>query len=696
MAYLLPGSADISASSAHSNAFDCFDQKIKVCISLNSFSEKLFPLLAQKMYHGLLMEPFPADFHELCIERFLWIRVEIITAMIQSLVLALLILLSLVLFFLPIRQRLSIIRSVKGSFHIDHIDRRIVRWATEVLFQKKVISQRPFAGFMHALVFWGFLAFSLVSLEHFTRGFGGSFLGHGSFYHIFTRIVSVFAVLVILGITCLAVRRFVFRPPALGDHLSWESGLVALFIELLMLTYLIGIFCDGMEVESLLDPNLSFLALANWWIHVVIILAFLVLIPRSKHLHLLFAPFTTFLKPLDISHVEPLDFEKEEFGAETLSDLGPMTALSSFTCVECGRCMDHCPATNSGKKLNPKEFILSLRRGFLKNPASTITDEIIDPDIIWQCTTCGSCTFQCPVGVEHVTPIIETRRGLTAGGIFPSPMKAMFKSLERQRNPWGYPPSQAHDFLSENGYPRYEGQDILYWMGCFARFDDRYRNISLSFIKKMNEAGVSWGVLYDECCTGDAARRAGNEFLYQDLAMDNISKLNETSAKTIVSTCPHCIKALKEYQTLKDEHLRSNIHIIHHSQLLRRLSESNKLPKPVSENKKTIVYHDPCYLSRYIPKVGIADPRAFLSARGLSLVEAARSGVQSFCCGAGGGQFFNEETDGERIYRIRTKELIETGAEGIVTACPFCQSMIRDGLADLGIENISIKDICEC
>jgi len=613
--------------------------------------------------------------------------------MIEPIVLAVLVVAGLVLFFQPVMKRINIIKAMKGELNFDRTGDRISRWIGEVIFQNKVISQRPYAGLMHALVFWGFLAFMLATLDHFCRGFGLALLGNGSFFHGFSRVVSVFAVVVIIGITALLIRRFVTRPACLGDHLSYESGLIALFIEGLMITYLLAVF-GGLEIVTLGDESTGVGAQINWWIHSLFILSFLSVIPRSKHLHLVLGLGTTFLKDFRLAPLTHLDIENDEFGAENLNDLGPFTALSAFTCVECGRCFDHCPAAQSGKTLNPKQLILDIKAGLLDNTEKPIIKETLTEEVIWQCTTCGACTFQCPVGVEHVSPIIDTRRGLVAEGSFPAPMKNLFKSLERQRNPWGYPPTQAQEFLEENSFPIYEKQDVLYWMGSFARLDELYKKISLAFVEKLNEAGVSWGVLPDEASSGDAARRAGNEFLFLELAMENIELLNAASPKTIVTTCPHTLRTLQEYQLLPEDPLNPDIRILHHSTYLKELGKQGKF-KSAKEENGAVTYHDACYLSRYTT-FGVEDPRAYLQQRGVKIVEPERKGLQSFCCGAGGGQFYNEETEGERINHVRTKELLKTGAKTIVTACPYCRAMIHDCLKDLGKEEeVVVKDLAQ-
>ncbi len=606
---------------------------------------------------------------------------------IERLVVVVLAVVSVALFLVPFRRRLDIINSIPGEWDNSDQERRTGRFILEVLFQSKVIRQRPLAGFMHALVFWGFMTFMIITLDHFCRGprdgFGFALLGNGGFFSFARYLVAVFAALVIVGINYLTYRRFVERPKALGDHLSMTSGVVAVLINILMITYLI----DAFECTERGTTGYSVL----WWIHAAAILAFPPLIVRSKHLHLVLSPVTTFFKPFELARIKPLDFEKEEFGAETLKDLGRFTALGAFSCVECGRCFDNCPAAGTEKELDPKKLILDIKAGLLKDIESPVTEDTLSSKVIWQCTTCGSCTYQCPVGVEHVTPIIETRRGLTAGGEFPDPLKTMFKSLERHQNPWGYTQDQAEDFLEENGYPKFKDQDVLYWMGCLARYDDLYRKVSLAFKEKLEAAGVSFGVLYNEACTGDAARRAGNEFVFQEIAESNVEKLNGAAPKKIVTTCPHCLRTLKEY---RDFGLSEEIEIVHHATFLNDMAREGKVGKADLASKK-VVFHDACYLSRYEAPAGYREPRRFLKKCGVRPQETRRTREKSFCCGAGGAQFFNEEVEGKRINHERVDEILEIKPDAVITACPFCQAMLRDGLADRGVEDVEVRDLAQ-
>jgi len=604
--------------------------------------------------------------------------------MLEKALLTLAIVLGLYGFIQPIVLRLRRIAQAAGPFRVDQVPRRIGRFFWEVVFQGKVIAQRPFAGLMHALVFWGFLTFIPVTLDHFAHGYGGSILGHGAFRTVLTTIVAVFAVGVIIGIIALTFRRFVLRPAALGA-VKIESGIVGALIAILMVTYLFDLY--AIKGHSAIGARF------NWWIHSLSILAFLWLIPRSKHFHLVLSPVTTFLKDFELAKLRPLDFEKEEFGAAKLSDLSAHTALGAFTCVECGRCYDHCPARGTGKLLDPKQLMLDLRAGFLKDPQQPIVGATVPEEILWQCTTCGACTYQCPVGIDQVIPILETRRGLTAEGTVPHTFNTLFGNLERLQNPWAYPTPQAHEFIKEHQYPTYDGHEWLYWMGCVARFDVQYRKVSLAFKQILDTAGLSYGVLPDEQCTGDAARRAGNEYLFTELATANVELLKTAGVKKIVSTCPHCIRTLAEY---KDFGLDPDVEIIHHSRLINDLIGSGKIRLSGNGSTAKVVYHDPCYLSRYGEKGDIENPRRLLAQSGTSPLEAERTRERSFCCGAGGAMIFAEETKGKRINLERTEELLRTGADKIAVACPFCQIMIRDAAADLGRgEDVTVEDVAQ-
>jgi Fe-S oxidoreductase len=597
------------------------------------------------------------------------------------------------LFWKEVKLRLDAINKLDGDWPKDHPERRWLRVISEVLFQSKVIRNRPVAGLAHALVFWAFLAFGLETLNHLSMIFipAGFLPTDGLFHTLFQGFVAIFAWSASAGILYLAFRRFVLRPKSLGEQLSWTSGLVAVFILVLMQTYLIKFY--GCLVGQ---PQAQ---LFNWLLHTVVLLVFVVLVPRSKHLHLVLGPFAVWFRPEQPGHILPLDFEKEEMGTTQLKELPKSNALSVFACVECGRCMDHCPANATGKALNPKELVLKMRQGFLEDSSQeAIAEGQIVEDWLWQCTTCGACAEQCPVGNDQPATILEFRRGKTSEGEFPETLRTLFDNLERSGNPWRYPASEAHTFLRENEIPTSDGsQKVLYWMGCMARHDEAYRKVALDFVAIMKAAGVDFAVLKNEKCTGDAARRAGNEFAFQELAMENSEIINKAAPELIVSTCPHCLKSLEEYKDMPEDMRMNNIPVMHHSQFIRQLIDEGR----IELNNETVsqmgqmTYHDACYLSRYIGDEVIDAPRETLRASGAKLSEAKRHGRDSFCCGAGGAQLFMEETEGKRINTERTEELLDTGSSTLCTSCPFCKTMIQDSVTDVGQKGVQVLDIAQ-
>ncbi|MDP2360220.1 MAG: (Fe-S)-binding protein [bacterium] len=595
------------------------------------------------------------------------------------------------LFWRELSRRLAALRRARGPLPRDRPERRWARVLREVLFQTKVIRHRPLPGLAHALLVWAFGAYFLETLDHLSRIWQprGFLPDQGLFHVLFHGLVAVFAWAAAAGIIVLAVRRFVQRPVELGRNLSWSSGAVALFILLLMLTYLAR--------HHGWVPDQGPRAELNWSLHTIVLLAFLVLIPRSKHLHLVLGPFAVFHRNETPGELAPLDFEREEMGVDTLAGLGQANALALFACVECGRCMEHCPATQSGKALDPKELVLRMRDGFLTDPEQPAVGPQVPEDWLWQCTTCGACAEQCPTGNDQPLSILEFRRGLTSEGRFPDTLRTLFDNLERSGNPWRHAAVDASAFLREAGIPLHDGsQKVLYWMGCMARYDEAYRRVALDFVAILRAAGVDFAVLKDEKCTGDAARRAGNEFLFQQLAMENAALINEAAPDLIVSTCPHCIRSLDEYKSLPDEMRLLDRPILHHSQFIRQLIEQGRLPLSTTHGApvQDLAYHDPCYLSRYVDE-GVDAPREVLRGAGVRVREAERHGRRSFCCGAGGAQLFMEEREGRRINHIRTEELLDTGAGTVCVSCPFCRTMIKDGMTDKGRGDLPVLDLAQ-
>lgn len=581
-------------------------------------------------------------------------------------VLLIVIVVSLSLFLRKFLAALRIILAAKpdADFRLSPIGPRIRKVLWEVVAQGQVIAQRPLPGLAHALVFWGFCVFALVTINHFAEGFGAGFLSDSGFARVYFLVAGVFAVAVAISIAGLAFRRFVIRPKWL-EPLSPESGLIAFLIFALMITYL-GRFwvAEG-----------SGAGWAMWWAHTLVLLFFLPLIPSTKHMHLVLSPLTVFLERDGFSKIPPLVGD-EDFGLDTGKDLTRIAALQAFTCVECGRCTEHCPANNTGKILNPKEIILGTRqylKEFGPKNAEPLLGKHLSIEAAFQCTTCGACEFQCPVGIQHLPLIVGLRRGAVNTGKWDNSHGGeLFVTLERQGNSLGFPPSDREKFIEKSGLPYFDGtQEYCLWMGCLGSFDPNGRKILLAFVEVLRHLKISFGVLKQETCNGDPARRLGNDYLFGELAQGNLEQIREAGVKKMVSICPHCVRTIGEDWK---EH-GGAVAIEHHSELIARYQDRLPLDR---DQQKTMVFHDACYLGRYR---GVYDQPREVIARFGQVIDPPRARERGFCCGGGGGLMFLGEESGKRVNRERAEELVATGASVVAAACPFCNSMLRDGLA---------------
>ncbi len=635
----------------------------------------------------------------------------------EKLILLVLVIASCTAFWRRFSSVLHIILQSKKdtSFRLFPIGKRILDFLWEVLCQAKVVRQRPLPGLAHAFVFWGFCAFALVTLNHLAVGLGIGFLssasGFGRFYDDFA---AVFALTCAVGILGLFLRRFLVRPKWLGQKLSYESGFIALLIFVLMATYL----------ASFVVADASPAARILWWVHTLALLTFLPIIPYTKHLHLVLGPATVFLSRGSFSQIPPLAGD-EDFGLVAGTDLTRLVSLQAFSCVECGRCTEHCPAANTGKLLNPKEIILGVR-AYLNELGPAAEEPLLGKynaqQAVFQCTTCGACEFQCPVGIEHLPILVGLRRGAVNTGAWEDNHGSkLFLALERGSNALGMSASERDKFIQKQGLPFFDGtQDYCLWLGCMGGYDPKGREIIADFARVMDYLGTSYGVLRKEKCCGDPVRRLGNDLLFQQLAEANLETMAQSGTRKIVSICPHCVRTIQEDW----KEYGAPPQVEHHSEFLVR--HVDKLPKPVmtavanpgsivsghdfsradkaantsvplgpagkAANPEKIVYHDPCYLGRY--RNVYDEPRAIVQRAG-ELVEAPRNRERSFCCGAGGGLTFLGEETGERVSRVRAAELVATGANTLGTACPFCNSMFRDALAESGEGAPQLVDIAQ-
>jgi Fe-S oxidoreductase len=584
--------------------------------------------------------------------------------MIEVWLFRLLVLGAVVAFGIQIANRVRLVVRAKNNLRLDELPARLRRVLFEVVFQSKTIAAKPVIGTAHALVFWGFVAFGGYTTVEFLAGLGIVDWTEAGWFHAYERLLVPFAWAVLAGITVLSVRRGVFRPAvlSLSGRVSKESLLIGLLIAALMGTFLLSLRLEGSAARI------------NWWVHAFVILTFLVLIPNSKHLHLLVSPVTLLLKSNRLGTIPNLDFEKEEVGFETVKDLEAKEVIDAFTCVECGRCQERCPAFATGKALNPKKLILQNEEALLAGRLDQKLVDLYDPEVLWQCTTCGACEHACPVGIEHLPLIIGARRGLTSNGEAPAYMGAVYNHLERRGNIWGLDSTQRDKFVAAAELEVYDAakHEYLIWLGCAGNFEADYQKSLRSLFAILRAKRKTFGVLSRERCNGDPAKRTGNEFVFQELATQNIADLNSAGAKNIVTSCPHCLKTLgHDYQMLGFDAT-----VVHSSTLVEALTRDERS----AAGPDDVTFHDPCYLGRYTGETEA--PRALLERFGGRVAEPSKHGEETFCCGAGGGLLFEDrEEQGKRISQERFDQLVATGAKTIVMGCPFCSIMLRGAQA---------------
>jgi len=598
------------------------------------------------------------------------------------------------LFLKTVNRRLFSVFPKHGDLPHDNIPKRLWRVFVEVILQYRVVRDRPIVGILHAAVVWGFLAFAWVSAQHFLLGLRGLSKATGTrgWYGMF---VAVWAFAVLVAMIGLSFRRFVLRPKSLGKP-SATSGIVAFLISALMATYLLGwgVFPAG-----------SIAWKVNWWVHTITFLSLLDVIPLSKHLHLVLAPFTIFLRSETTSTMRALREEGEDLGIIRFPDLGRKDVLDVNACVECGRCTQFCPANLVGGSLSPKEIILDLQKGLLCGGdvvAGTATEKgqgkvFVSEEDLFQCLSCGACEYACPVGIEHVgRKILDLRRGLVSEGrVTNGKVVQLFTTMERApHNPWGIAHDTRQKLIESNQFSIFDGsQQWLFWLGCGLSFDQHGQAVALAMKQILDAAGISWGVLPRETCCGEPARRAGNEYLFLQLSEKLIEIFANAQVKNIVSCCPHCTTMLdKDYRQILS-YAKLDIKVMHHTELIAEL-----LPQlPIEPSVLPATYHDPCYLAR---GRGIAAaPRKILRSCGVSVTEAAHHGQNTQCCGAGGAQLFiaddQRDQHTQRVNELRFAQLADTKASTVVVACPYCPIMLRDAANHAQRDDLEILDVAE-
>jgi Fe-S oxidoreductase len=541
-----------------------------------------------------------------------------------------------------------------------------VRNEAEIVLGQKKLLQRLVPGLMHAFIFWGFIVlFPTIVLAAIAAA--GGHVTAPEWYRVLS---DVFAGLVLAGVVAAFVIRKVVRPARFeGSHLREADvilGLIALVVATLLLWHHTG--------------SAVFL-----WAHLVVIGTFLVYLGYSKHLHIATAPVNVWMaRTRTRGRLEPLRFDLPDdelrFGVATIADLTRKEIVDAFSCTECGRCQDACPAYATGKILSPKLLIMGVRDQLFARSAEPIVGTGVPEEMIWDCVTCGACVEACPVSIEHVDHIVDLRRSrLMVEASFPAEAEPMLRDVERASNPWGKPQTERAAWAAELGVrvlePGDPAPEVLYWVGCAGSFDDRAKASAVATSKLLQKAGVDFAILGPrEGCTGDPARRMGNEYVFQALAEQNVSTLNEQGVTKIVASCPHC------FNTLANEYpdFGGRYEVVHHTELLAELIESGRLAPSVGD--ASVTYHDSCYLARHNDVR--AQPRKLLQVIGQP-VEMKRNGKNTFCCGAGGAHMWMEERGGQ-INVERAREAAETGAETLAVACPFCTVMLDDGVREVG------------
>jgi Fe-S oxidoreductase len=595
--------------------------------------------------------------------------------LLETWIFRLLVLVALALFGWQMATRYRLFARAPKNVDLSNVGSRFRVFVSEVVFQTRTIRERPLVGVAHLFVFWGFCAFAGYTAIEGLKGLGLVDLTHTPAFDRYRVVLAPFSVAVLIGIVALVVRRAFLRPPALGPTVSGESLLIGGFIAALMVTFLVdladarlGLWATGAVGERV-----------NWWVHMLVILTFTVLIPGSKHLHLVLSPVAVFLRSPILGQVPKLDFEKEEVGFETVGQLPQKQVLDAFTCVECGRCQDNCPAFTTGKLLNPKRLILQNEEALLEGTLDRRLVDVYDEGVLWQCTTCGACQNQCPVGIEHLPVLIGARRGLVSNGEAPEFLGPVYTNLERRGNIWGLLYDQRQKFIASAGVEKFDParHEYVVWLGCAGAFEADFQKALRALFDVLRAKGVSFGVLEKERCNGDVAKRSGNEYMFQELATQNVEELNRAGVKKVITSCPHCLK------TLGDDYREFGFEadVIHSAVLVEQLTRDVSLPR-----RRTVTYHDPCYLGRYAGRA--EEPRALLERFGATVAEPVRNRTNPFCCGAGGGLLFEEHEQGKRISQERFEQLQATGADTIVMACPFCSIMLKGAQAS---SNASIE-----
>jgi len=612
----------------------------------------------------------------------------------------------------------------------NNIGRRIWYMLLYAFGQKRVVS-RPF-GVNHFVLFWCFMILLLANTEFLFNGIFPEYISLSKLpieaNYALSFIFDIVSLLALLAVCVAIIRRLAF-PPAYIDARSRDAFIILSLVGILMLAFFglhaakiklgqeeaaympVSSFVANAFMARTLPVTASYLKEIFWLAHALALLAFLNYLPYSKHMHIMTSIPNCFFRSLDKVTTQPREeFKKgNTFGVGQVDQFTWKGLFDSYSCTECGRCSDVCPATSTGKTLNPRLVIHDIKTNLLHNGPQLFKngkkdvalpliggghEGSIAEDALWACTTCSACMEVCPVFIEHVPRIVDMRRNLVEmKAKFPEELLSFFENMEQRSNPWGIAPGDRAKWASELDVKHFEaGTEYLFYVGCYGAFDARSRRVSAAVANILNRAGVSWGILgKDELCCGDSLRRLGNEYVFDQMVKANIKLFTDKGIKKVVTQCPHC------FSTFKNDYRQYGIEleVIHHTEFIEQLLRDNRLKLNGAVDLGNIVFHDSCYLGRY--NQIYQAPRHVISAvTGHKPLEMKRHQENSFCCGAGGGRMWLEESTPKKIYQARTEEALEHDPSAVCVCCPYCMTMFEDGLKDKGaLGRVDVLDLAE-